>query len=177
MAIEFVVGTPVGRTATAQTDAQMHADILSWSRSQGLSAGVALKGATYDDQYQVGRHLEFRLRHTLQHILASSDDPGAVERLAVVETCLELCAMLQTKHQATLEVLSVVSSNLPNDLPDANVTLLLQGEKTTIQEALSRMQRDFEADKAAVAKMQRFARDGQALSAEDRDKLMHELFP
>ena len=37
---------PVGRTATAQTDAQMHADILSWSRSQGLFAGVALEGAT-----------------------------------------------------------------------------------------------------------------------------------
>jgi lipid-binding SYLF domain-containing protein len=31
-----VAGGPVGRTATAQTDAQMHADILSWSRSQGL---------------------------------------------------------------------------------------------------------------------------------------------
>ena len=31
-----VAAGPVGRTATAQTDAQMHADILSWSRSQGL---------------------------------------------------------------------------------------------------------------------------------------------
>jgi lipid-binding SYLF domain-containing protein len=36
----------VGRTATAQTDAQMHAEILSWSRSQGLFAGLALQGAT-----------------------------------------------------------------------------------------------------------------------------------
>jgi lipid-binding SYLF domain-containing protein len=36
----------VGRTATAQTDAQMHAEILSWSRSQGLFAGLALEGAT-----------------------------------------------------------------------------------------------------------------------------------
>ena len=34
-----VAAGPVGRTATAQTDAQMHADILSWSRSQGLFAG------------------------------------------------------------------------------------------------------------------------------------------
>lgn len=41
-----VAGGPVGRTATAQTDAQMHAEILSWSRSQGLFAGVALEGAT-----------------------------------------------------------------------------------------------------------------------------------
>jgi lipid-binding SYLF domain-containing protein len=41
-----VAAGPVGRTATAQTDAQMHADILSWSRSQGLFAGLALQGAT-----------------------------------------------------------------------------------------------------------------------------------
>ena len=41
-----VAGGPVGRTATAQTDVQLHADILSWSRSQGLFAGVALEGAT-----------------------------------------------------------------------------------------------------------------------------------
>ena len=41
-----VAAGPVGRTATAQTDVQMHSDILSWSRSQGLFAGVALEGAT-----------------------------------------------------------------------------------------------------------------------------------
>jgi lipid-binding SYLF domain-containing protein len=41
-----VAAGPVGRSATAQTDAQMKADILSWSRSQGLFAGVALEGAT-----------------------------------------------------------------------------------------------------------------------------------
>src|SRR3954468_17278168 len=41
-----VAAGPVGRTATAQTDAQMHADILSWSRSQGVFAGIALEGAT-----------------------------------------------------------------------------------------------------------------------------------
>ncbi len=41
-----VAAGPVGRRATAQTDAQMHADILSWSRAQGLFAGIALEGAT-----------------------------------------------------------------------------------------------------------------------------------
>jgi SH3 domain-containing YSC84-like protein 1 len=41
-----VAAGPVGRTTTAQTDAQMHAEILSWSRSQGLFAGVSLQGAT-----------------------------------------------------------------------------------------------------------------------------------
>jgi lipid-binding SYLF domain-containing protein len=37
---------PVGRSATAQTDAAMTAEILSWSRSRGIFAGVSLKGAT-----------------------------------------------------------------------------------------------------------------------------------
>jgi lipid-binding SYLF domain-containing protein len=41
-----IAAGPVGRTATAQTDAQMHAEILSWSRSQGVFAGIALEGAT-----------------------------------------------------------------------------------------------------------------------------------
>jgi SH3 domain-containing YSC84-like protein 1 len=41
-----VAAGPVGRTTTAQTDAQMHAEILSWSRSQGLFAGISLQGAT-----------------------------------------------------------------------------------------------------------------------------------
>jgi len=37
---------PVGRNASAQTDAFMHAEILSWSRAKGLFAGVSLDGAT-----------------------------------------------------------------------------------------------------------------------------------
>ena len=37
---------PVGRDASAQTDALMTAEILSWSRSKGLFAGVSLDGAT-----------------------------------------------------------------------------------------------------------------------------------
>jgi lipid-binding SYLF domain-containing protein len=37
---------PVGRNATAQTDAYMTAEILSWSRSKGLFAGISIDGAT-----------------------------------------------------------------------------------------------------------------------------------
>src|SRR6476469_6841359 len=60
-----VAAGPVGRTATAQTDAQMHADILSWSRTQGLFAGVALEGATLredldDNAALYGKKLENR---------------------------------------------------------------------------------------------------------------------
>jgi SH3 domain-containing YSC84-like protein 1 len=37
---------PVGRSAEAETDAMMRAEILGWSRSRGVFAGVALEGAT-----------------------------------------------------------------------------------------------------------------------------------
>jgi SH3 domain-containing YSC84-like protein 1 len=37
---------PVGRTTTAETDATMRAEILSWSRSRGAFAGISLKGST-----------------------------------------------------------------------------------------------------------------------------------
>jgi SH3 domain-containing YSC84-like protein 1 len=36
---------PVGRTAAAATDAEMHAEILTYSRSRGVFAGVSLNGA------------------------------------------------------------------------------------------------------------------------------------
>lgn len=61
-----VAAGPVGRTAAADTDVEMHAEILSWSRTQGVFAGVALQGATLrqdlDDNAQMyrGRKLSNR---------------------------------------------------------------------------------------------------------------------
>jgi len=41
-----VAAGPVGRTSAADTDLQLHAEILSYSRARGLFAGIALNGAT-----------------------------------------------------------------------------------------------------------------------------------
>jgi lipid-binding SYLF domain-containing protein len=41
-----VAAGPVGRDSQAQTDVTMRAEILSWSRSRGVFAGIALQGAT-----------------------------------------------------------------------------------------------------------------------------------
>jgi len=69
---KFTLGTegevaagPVGRDATAQTDARLTAEILSWSRSRGVFAGIALKGATLrqdvdDNESMYGRRLTNR---------------------------------------------------------------------------------------------------------------------
>src|SRR5437868_2743039 len=41
-----VAAGPVGRTAAADTDLKLHAEILTYSRARGVFAGVALDGAT-----------------------------------------------------------------------------------------------------------------------------------
>ncbi len=41
-----VTAGPVGRTASAETDATLRADILSYSRARGAFAGIALEGST-----------------------------------------------------------------------------------------------------------------------------------
>jgi lipid-binding SYLF domain-containing protein len=41
-----VAAGPVGRTAKAETDAKMTAEMLSWSRARGVFAGISLEGAT-----------------------------------------------------------------------------------------------------------------------------------
>ena len=43
-----VAAGPVGRSASASTDAQLKAQILSYSRSKGLFAGLELKGVVID---------------------------------------------------------------------------------------------------------------------------------
>jgi SH3 domain-containing YSC84-like protein 1 len=60
-----VAAGPVGRTASAETDAKMRAEILSWSRSRGVFAGLALQGATLrqdveDNEALYGKRMENR---------------------------------------------------------------------------------------------------------------------
>jgi lipid-binding SYLF domain-containing protein len=48
---------PVGRDAQAQTDAAMHAEMLAYSRSRGIFAGIALQGATLRPDSDADRDL------------------------------------------------------------------------------------------------------------------------
>ena len=48
---------PVGRTAKAATDAQLKAQILSYSRSKGLFAGISLSGAVISPDDDANRAL------------------------------------------------------------------------------------------------------------------------
>ena len=52
-----VAAGPLGRDAAAQTDAEMHAEMLSYSRARGLFAGISLEGATLAPDPATNREL------------------------------------------------------------------------------------------------------------------------
>jgi SH3 domain-containing YSC84-like protein 1 len=41
-----IAAGPLGRTASADTDAYMRSEMLSYSRARGVSAGISLEGST-----------------------------------------------------------------------------------------------------------------------------------
>lgn len=76
-----VAAGPVGRTATAQTDAQMHAEILSWSRSQGLFAGLALEGATLRQDLDDNATLYGKKLKNREIVTSGMRAPAAAQKL------------------------------------------------------------------------------------------------
>jgi lipid-binding SYLF domain-containing protein len=79
-----VAAGPVGRAASAQTDAKMTAEILSYSRNKGLFAGLSLSGATLrpdskDNEELYGKPLSNR------EILTGNVAPPAVANRLLTE--------------------------------------------------------------------------------------------
>lgn len=52
-----VAAGPVGRTANAATDATMRAEILAWSKTRGVFAGVSLSGSTLREDRDANKSL------------------------------------------------------------------------------------------------------------------------
>src|ERR1051325_2810033 len=78
-----VAAGPVGRTSSAETDAKMTAEILSWSRSKGLFAGISLKGATLRPDSDENEELYGRKIENRKSVM-STKPPAAASRLESV---------------------------------------------------------------------------------------------
>jgi lipid-binding SYLF domain-containing protein len=85
---------PVGRDTTAQTDALMTAEILSWSRSRGLFAGISLDGATLRNDIDENQAM-YSQRWDSKQILTSAAKPPAMAGKLVAE--LNKYSMRKTK--------------------------------------------------------------------------------
>jgi lipid-binding SYLF domain-containing protein len=66
-----IAAGPLGRDLSAQTDAMMSAEMLSYSRSRGLFAGIALEGATLAPDGDANRELYGH--DTTNHEILASD--------------------------------------------------------------------------------------------------------
>lgn len=75
---------PVGRTASASTDAQMGAEILAWSRAKGAFAGVSLNGATLRSDEDQNAEL-YGSKLSNREVLASDRQPPAAARQLISE--------------------------------------------------------------------------------------------
>jgi SH3 domain-containing YSC84-like protein 1 len=72
---------PVGRTASAQTDAQLHAQLLTYSRAQGLFAGVSLDGATLRPDDDANRDMYGRKMSNRDVVLGTVKAPSTAAKL------------------------------------------------------------------------------------------------
>jgi SH3 domain-containing YSC84-like protein 1 len=76
-----VAAGPVGRDATAQTDALMTAEILSWSRSHGIFAGVSLDGSTLRNDIDVNTEMYGKPWENKQILSSGLKPPAAAGKL------------------------------------------------------------------------------------------------
>lgn len=72
---------PVGRNATAQTDALLTAEILSWSRARGLFAGVSLDGATLRNDIDENEVMYGKRWDNKQILTSGARPPAAAAKL------------------------------------------------------------------------------------------------
>lgn len=76
-----VAAGPVGRSATAQTDATMMAEILAWSRARGVFAGVSLQGSTLREDDGENRELYGREIGNREIVTGGLEPPPAAAGL------------------------------------------------------------------------------------------------
>jgi lipid-binding SYLF domain-containing protein len=76
-----VAAGPVGRTSSADTDLKLHAEILTYSRSRGVFAGVALNGATLRPDKESNTELYGSGRTNRQIVMDSGNRPAATVEL------------------------------------------------------------------------------------------------
>lgn len=72
---------PVGRDATAQTDALLTAEILSWSRSRGLFAGISLDGSTLRNDIDENEAMYGQRWDNKQILMSGAKPPAAASKL------------------------------------------------------------------------------------------------
>ncbi|MGE3841472.1 MAG: lipid-binding SYLF domain-containing protein [Vicinamibacterales bacterium] len=88
LSTKFTVGAdataaagPLGRQTTAQTDAAMRAEILSWSKSRGVFAGISLSGATLRDDTAANQEMYGKALANRELVKSTQAPPAGADKL------------------------------------------------------------------------------------------------
>jgi lipid-binding SYLF domain-containing protein len=76
-----IAAGPVGRTANADTDLKMNAEILAWSRAKGIFAGISLSGATLRPDSDANAELYGHKMNNKEVLEGSMAAPAAAQQL------------------------------------------------------------------------------------------------
>src|SRR5882672_2729372 len=78
---------PVGRTASAETDVALRADILSYSRARGLFAGISLAGSTLRPDNDANKNLYGKKMDAKEIVLngAVAPPPSATKLITTLD--------------------------------------------------------------------------------------------
>jgi len=76
-----VAAGPVGRTSSAETDIQLRAEILTYSRARGLFAGVSLQGATMRPDDDANKDMYGKPMSNKDVVLGNVKAPATAARL------------------------------------------------------------------------------------------------
>jgi lipid-binding SYLF domain-containing protein len=94
-----VAAGPIGREASAATDAQLKAEILSYSRSRGLFAGVAIDGAAMQVDH----------RATANFYAPKPGQPKGSVPASAIKLVEQIAGYVDVKHKAVVNVKEVPS--------------------------------------------------------------------
>ena len=83
-----VAAGPVGRDASASTDIQLRAQILSYSRSRGLFAGVTLNGSTINQDRDANERFYGTAYRTRQIVYEGMGTPVATDAVSTWKATL-----------------------------------------------------------------------------------------
>ena len=86
---------PVGRTATADTDAYLRSEILSYSRSRGIFAGISLAGSTLRPDNDANREVYGR-RTSASEIIEGAELTAPVAAQGLIARLQEASPKLKT---------------------------------------------------------------------------------
>jgi lipid-binding SYLF domain-containing protein len=76
-----IAAGPIGRDASAQTDVGMNAEMLSYSRSRGLFAGITLNGATLRPDHPADKELYGREASNREILTGDFRPPAGAAKL------------------------------------------------------------------------------------------------